>query len=398
MPSDRYWRSDELALLEQCDFFAGDKEDFAASVQNPSCLWQGAHRQQTPFVSVVITTYKRPQWLKVALDSVLAQEGFDDFEIVVVDNECAENLQETETSALMRTFNDEKIIYYRNKISAISRTNTAIACAKTPYICILHDDDFLAPQHLRVMVGVLKAHPEISYLSCKRQSFISHSYDELRADCVSALPGSLTLRNYTCASASIGCYPDWLGALINKEKIVGIGGMLGKISVVTSIGDAIMTVRYMDRYAEIVQCDAGIPLYFYRLSEKQDSALGCMQWANAYAVLLMLYKYINRKYHSRLLPLWNFLSEVTVLGNANGLSLQYANISNFDLNTFRQMSRMTIRDGNALICRTARKIIQILHWYYSEGAMSAFRNSTRALLRRWYRLTGLVSKNAPSGE
>ena len=123
-----------------------------------------------------------------------------------------------------------------------------------------------------------------------------------------------------------------------------------------------------------------------------------MQWANAYAVLLMLYKYINRKYHSRLLPLWNFLSEVTVLGNANGLSLQYANISNFDLNTFRQMSRMTIRDGNALICRTARKIIQILHWYYSEGAMSAFRNSTRALLRRWYRLTGLVSKNAPSGE
>ena len=79
MPSDRYWRSDELALLEQCDFFAGDKEDFAASVQNPSCLWQGAHRQQTPFVSVVITTYKRPQWLKVALDSAIAQEGFDDF-------------------------------------------------------------------------------------------------------------------------------------------------------------------------------------------------------------------------------------------------------------------------------------------------------------------------------
>ena len=398
MPSDRYWRSDELALLEQCDFFAGDKEDFTASVQNPSCLWQGAHRQPTPFVSVVITTYKRPQWLKVALDSVLAQEGFDDFEIVVVDNECAENFQETETSALMRTYNDEKIIYYRNQIGTDNRTNTAIACAKTPYICVLHDDDFLAPQHLRVMVGALKTHPEISYLSCKRQPFSSRSYDELLAACAASLPGSFTLRSYTCVSASIGCYPDWLGALIHKENFVNIGGMSGKVSLGTGIGDAIMTVRYMDRYAEIVQCDAGMPLYYYRLSEKQDSALGCMQWANAYAVLLMVYKYINRKYHSRLLPLWNFLSEITVLGNATGLSLQYANVSDFDLDSFRQMSRMTIRNGNAFYCCMARKIIQILHWYYGEGAMSAFRNSARALLRRWYKLTGLASKHTPGGE
>ena len=246
MPSDRYLRADEVALLERCDFFAGDRDDFFAGVISPSCLCQGTHKQPTPLVSIVITTYKRPQWLKVALDSALNQVGFNDYEIVVVDNECADILRETATSELMRQYVGKNVVYYRNRIPAKSRIDTAVACAKTPYICMLHDDVFLAPQHLQIMASVLKEHPDISFLSCERLAFDTDAYAAVRTQRGTAVPREPSLRRYTCASASIGCYPDWLGAFIAREKYIDIGGVSGKIPFSTGIGDSIMIMPFMD--------------------------------------------------------------------------------------------------------------------------------------------------------
>ena len=44
-------------------------------------------KNSAPLLSIIIPTYRRPLLLKEALESIIAQSGFNYFEFVVVDNE-----------------------------------------------------------------------------------------------------------------------------------------------------------------------------------------------------------------------------------------------------------------------------------------------------------------------
>jgi glycosyltransferase involved in cell wall biosynthesis len=104
-----------------------------------------------PKVSVVIPTYNRAGFLRLAVQSVLNQ-SFGDFEILIVDD-----ASEDDTPAVVAGFADARIRYIRherNRRIAGTR-NTGIVNSAGDYIAFLDDDDEWLPSKLAQQVAAL---------------------------------------------------------------------------------------------------------------------------------------------------------------------------------------------------------------------------------------------------
>jgi len=119
-----------------------------------------------PVVSVIVPTYNRPDMLKDAINSILAQ-SYQDFEIVVV-NDCGQDVEAT-ISEMNKGAN--KIVYIKhscNKGLAAAR-NTGIKLARGKYIAYLDDDDIFYPDHLETLVNSLEQnHYHVAYTDAYR--------------------------------------------------------------------------------------------------------------------------------------------------------------------------------------------------------------------------------------
>ena len=95
-------------------------------------------------VSVIITTYKRAEFLERAIDSVLNQ-SYKDIEIIVVDDNGLNSPYSIYTQNVMKKYSsNDKIKYIQhktNKNGAAAR-NTGIQASVGEYITFLDDDDF----------------------------------------------------------------------------------------------------------------------------------------------------------------------------------------------------------------------------------------------------------------
>lgn len=119
-----------------------------------------------PKVSVVIPTYKRPKYLKRALDSVLRQT-YKNIEIIVVDDNNSDDEYRIETEKFMKKFNDSRIKYIkheRNKNGSAAR-NTGIKNSSGKYITFLDDDDEFADQRIEKLVQCMENLDE-SWVAC----------------------------------------------------------------------------------------------------------------------------------------------------------------------------------------------------------------------------------------
>ena len=106
-------------------------------------------------VSVVIPTYKRPDQLLSAVNSVL-QQTYKDFEIVVVND----NKDDHETiSALLGTLKDPRIKYLKNerKKGGNGARNTGILHSNGEFIAFLDDDDTWFPEKLAEQVSKMES-------------------------------------------------------------------------------------------------------------------------------------------------------------------------------------------------------------------------------------------------
>jgi glycosyltransferase involved in cell wall biosynthesis len=109
-------------------------------------------------VDVIIPTYKRPVFLKRAIDSVLSQSHQGSFALVVDDNSDGDPFR-METEAVMREYaENEKVVYLKhevNKNGAAAR-NTGIRYSNADFIAFLDDDDFYLPNKVRTQLDVLR--------------------------------------------------------------------------------------------------------------------------------------------------------------------------------------------------------------------------------------------------
>jgi glycosyltransferase involved in cell wall biosynthesis len=114
-------------------------------------------------VTVYIPTYNRSGMLKEAIESVLAQ-SFEDFELIISDN-----ASEDETEAIVKSFNDRRIIYLRNDRNIGSQKNwqRCLSLSKGRYITILSDDDQMMPGNLALKVEVLSKNEQVGLVHSK---------------------------------------------------------------------------------------------------------------------------------------------------------------------------------------------------------------------------------------
>ena len=111
-----------------------------------------------PKVTVVCSTYKRPEMLAHFLDSVLAQD-FDDFEVIVVDDageQAKDVVAEYRDRFAERGVYCYLIVMQENSGYQSRPKNIGIAHARGSYVAQADDDDVWYPWHLRTLVGVLE--------------------------------------------------------------------------------------------------------------------------------------------------------------------------------------------------------------------------------------------------
>jgi glycosyltransferase involved in cell wall biosynthesis len=109
-----------------------------------------AEAEPVPRVSVIIPTYRRPRLLGAAIQSVLNQT-FQDFEIVVVDDNSADNTREVTLS-----FQDPRIRYiaHRTNWRVGAARNTGLLNSVGDFVAFLDDDDEWLPEKLERQLEV----------------------------------------------------------------------------------------------------------------------------------------------------------------------------------------------------------------------------------------------------
>lgn len=142
-------------MLKNHTNFFEYKDSFKKHKNSRSVLIKGQKLKNLPLVSFVIPTYKcNPDVLKEAIDSALNQYDFDDYEVLIIDNNPDFNCP---THQLINSYSDEKIIYYKNceNLGMFGNWNRGVELSRSNWIAYLHDDDITSPYFLNACFSFL---------------------------------------------------------------------------------------------------------------------------------------------------------------------------------------------------------------------------------------------------
>lgn len=122
---------------------------------------------KNPRVTVVVTTYNRPEMLIEALESI-SNQTFKDYEIILVDDN-SNDTRQLEFLKILGERQSTRIKIIRTDVKEEDRLKTtryatcinlALKEARGEYITYLCDDDVYKPQRLERMVAFLDANPD----------------------------------------------------------------------------------------------------------------------------------------------------------------------------------------------------------------------------------------------
>jgi glycosyltransferase involved in cell wall biosynthesis len=125
-----------------------------------------ADDEKRPLWSVVIPTFNRTEYLKQALECVLAQDlGPDKMHIEVIDNCSTESDPET----LIKKISQQRISFYRQPkdIGLVGNLTACIQRSRGHLVHILHDDDLVTPGFYMQMQEAFKKEPSIGAAFCR---------------------------------------------------------------------------------------------------------------------------------------------------------------------------------------------------------------------------------------
>lgn len=119
-----------------------------------------------PAVSVLLTSYNRPQYLRQATRSVFAQ-SMTDWELIILDDNSSDPAV---TAELALIWHHPQVVIYKSRVNADERAdtcryavqiNTGLQLATGRHITYLCDDDWYAPRRLEVMSAMLDTDPSL---------------------------------------------------------------------------------------------------------------------------------------------------------------------------------------------------------------------------------------------
>ena len=120
-----------------------------------------------PLVSIIMLTYQRPNYFRMALESVLTQT-YRNLDIFITDDS-----HDTVTAEMMqRDFSDDPRIHYEHHPTYGAAENWTRAMQynhpRALYVNWLMDDDLFMPDKIAVMMDCFFAHPDISLVTSYR--------------------------------------------------------------------------------------------------------------------------------------------------------------------------------------------------------------------------------------
>lgn len=112
-------------------------------------------------VSVIIPTYKRPEMLKRAIESVLSQ-SYANIEIIVVDDNSGDD-----TGKTVENYGDRITFLKNTRTSGGAETrNRGIGVSNGKYIAFLDDDDVWNSEKIALQVNELETNPDAVLCTC----------------------------------------------------------------------------------------------------------------------------------------------------------------------------------------------------------------------------------------
>lgn len=165
-------------------------------------------------VSVIIPTHNRCNYLKEALESVIAQ-SYSNLEIIVIDNNSL-----YETQKIIKKFKDTRIKYKRLKenMGAAFARNEGLKMSNGDYIAFLDDDDLWFPQKTEIQLEKFKnSSGQVGLIYAWSANFINDNSDKIKAIQKCKLKGAVSV--YLLGA----CMFTTSTPLIKKEYIKKIG-------------------------------------------------------------------------------------------------------------------------------------------------------------------------------
>ncbi len=106
------------------------------------------HDVDDALYTISITVYKRAQFLGQCLESALQQDTTLPYQVVVIDDDPSRG---NEVETFMQSYADNPLVTYYKKHSnegLMNNMNRSIQLAKTDWVLMIHDDDWLCPNYL----------------------------------------------------------------------------------------------------------------------------------------------------------------------------------------------------------------------------------------------------------
>lgn len=127
---------------------------------------KATQQQTSPKLSVILVSYRRPDYLKEAVQSMFDQT-FQDWELIILDNSPAEDTGVREVCEWATADQRVRVIYHgRNTDNLAIDWNEGLDLARGDYWGLLDDDDRKHPICYEKMIGYLETHPDKYAVVC----------------------------------------------------------------------------------------------------------------------------------------------------------------------------------------------------------------------------------------
>jgi len=183
-----------------------------------------------PLVSIVFTSYNHAEYLKQAIDSILAQT-FTNFEFIIVDDCSTDGSIE-----ILKQYKDSRIklnLLEKNTGSYVKASHFGALKAVGKYILFAQCDDYAEPHQLHRLVEQMVANPGVgvvfsrSTLVDEQGKFISDDYNirdrafkiKFKQDGLVSGSEMLKFLSYSCI------IPNLSAALVDRELYFKAGGL-----------------------------------------------------------------------------------------------------------------------------------------------------------------------------
>lgn len=132
-------------------------------------------------VTIAIPTFNRPHLLRETLESVWSQEGFADYDVIIVDN--ASTTENVAVVLAMLQDVGRPVRYYVNdaNMGVFRNWNRCLDLAQGEWVSILNDDDLLKPTFLHDMMLEIADARHVEAIIC-RAELLDQRTEEVRTE------------------------------------------------------------------------------------------------------------------------------------------------------------------------------------------------------------------------